>query len=86
MPAFRRENPLGSTNRVVAVDPSGRYAGIVWLADAHAVELEVDTVADILHHTGVVLLPQMTVKEAVAAFEPRKPTRWPWSTRSIRCR
>jgi CIC family chloride channel protein len=67
--AFRRENPLGSTNRVIAVDAAGRYAGIVWLADAHAAELEVDTVAQVLHHTGVVLLPEMTVKEAVAAFE-----------------
>ena len=69
MTAFRRENPLGSTNRVVAVGADGRYAGIVWLADAHAAELEVDTVAEVLHHTGTVLLPQMTVKEAVAAFE-----------------
>ncbi len=66
---FRRENPLGSTNRVIALGPTGQYAGIVWLADAHAAEIEVATVAELLHHTQVVLLPQMTVKDAAATFE-----------------
>lgn len=66
---FRRENPLGSTNRVVALDDSGRYAGIVWLSDAHAAEENVQTLAEILHQKGVALLPQMNVKEAVTAFE-----------------
>ncbi len=67
---FRRENPLGSTNRVIALGPNGQYAGIVWLADAHAAaESDAKTVAELLHHTRIVLLPQMTVKDAVAAFE-----------------
>jgi CIC family chloride channel protein len=65
---FRRENPLGSINRVVALDAQDRYAGIVWLSDAHAAPDEVATVAEILHRAPA-LLPQMTVKEAVAAFE-----------------
>jgi CIC family chloride channel protein len=65
---FRRQNPLGSINRVVALDAAGRYAGIVWLSDAHAATDEVTRVAEILHDPTP-LLPDMTVKEAVAAFE-----------------
>jgi CIC family chloride channel protein len=65
---FRRENPLGSVNRVVALDEADRYAGIVWLSDAHAASDDVTTVADVVHN-AVVLLPHMTVKEAVGQFE-----------------
>ncbi len=66
---FCRENPLGSSNRVVALDAAGRYAGIVWLDDAHGAHETASRVADVLHHRNVVLLPDMTVKEAVAKFE-----------------
>jgi chloride channel protein, CIC family len=67
--SFRRDFPLGSTQRVVALDPEDRYAGIVYVAEAHAEEADGQRVGDVLHHTGVVLLPQMTIKEAVSAFE-----------------
>jgi chloride channel protein, CIC family len=67
--AFRRDFPLGTTQRVVAVDTADRYAGIVLLAEAHAASDEVTRLADILHFPNTVLLPQMTVKEAVTAFE-----------------
>jgi CIC family chloride channel protein len=67
--AFRRDFPLGSANRVVAVDPQGRYAGLVWVADAHAAGPEMVRVADILHHQRDMLSPEMTVKEAAGAFE-----------------
>jgi len=67
--AFRRENPLGSTNRIVAVDAEDRYRGIIWLADAHAVEVTATRVDELLHHPNVVLLPDMSVKQAVEAFE-----------------
>ncbi len=67
--AFRRDYPLGSTNRVITVDAADRYAGIVWVADAHAAGEEVGRVSDLLHHSNVVLLPQMTVKEAASLFE-----------------
>ncbi len=66
---FRRDFPLGSTNRVIAVDDTGRYVGIVWLSDAHAAEDTVQTIAELLHTTDRVLLPQMTIKEAVQMFE-----------------
>ena len=67
--SFRRDYPLGSTNRVIAVDERDRYAGVVWLSDAHAVDVEGERLSDVLHHTKQVLLPQMTVKEAVVMFE-----------------
>jgi len=69
--AFRRDFPLGSTERVVALDDEDRYAGIVWVSEAHAAangapDQELGTV---LHHPGVALMPAMTIKEAVALFE-----------------
>ena len=67
--AFRRDYPLGATPRVVVVDPAGRYAGIVLSAEAHAVESDRATLQDLLHYTNAMLLPQMTIKEAIAAFE-----------------
>ena len=67
--AFRREYPLGAASRAVAVDAQGRYAGIVWVADAHAQELTATRVSELLHHTAAVLTPQMTVKEAATLFE-----------------
>ena len=67
--AFRREYPLGSANRVVAVDERDRYAGIVWVADAHAAEGPAGRVGDLLHHAGSVLTPEMTVKQAATLFE-----------------
>ncbi len=68
--SFREAFPLGSTNQVIAVDADGRYAGIVPVAEAHAVEIgAAESVRKILHHTDHMLLPQMTVQEAVAAFD-----------------
>lgn len=70
LPAFLRAYPLGSTDRVVAVDQAQRYAGLVWVADAHtAAAEEAASVAELLHHTSSVLTPQMTVREAASLFE-----------------
>ncbi len=66
---FRRENPLGSTNRVVAIDDSDRYAGIVWLSDAHAAPATATRVSDVIHRTAVTLLPDMSVKQALEVFQ-----------------
>src|SRR2546423_6629989 len=55
---LRAAFPLGSETRVVAVEPDGRYAGIVIVPEAHAPELAPDTpVRAILHNTRNVLLP-----------------------------
>lgn len=67
--AFRRDFPLGATQRVIALDEADRYAGIILPAEAHADTVVSDRIADLLHYNDVMLLPQMTIKEAVAMFE-----------------
>ena len=67
--SFRRDYPLGATNRVVVVDAADRYAGIVLVAEAHAPELVAVKLAEMVHHGDDMLLPQMNIKEAVALFE-----------------
>ena len=54
---------------MVALDEDDRYAGIVLPAEVHADADENHQVRDLLHYTDTVLLPQMTIKEAVAMFE-----------------
>jgi chloride channel protein, CIC family len=66
---FRREFALGAIQRVVATDEKDRYAGMVQVAEVHAAEEDVTKISQVLHDTKAVLLPQMTIKEAVAAFE-----------------
>jgi chloride channel protein, CIC family len=67
--AFKRDFPLGAHQRVVVLDDSDRYAGIVLPAEVHGDEDENHRISDLLHYTDTVLLPQMTIKEAVAMFE-----------------
>jgi CIC family chloride channel protein len=72
--SFRRDFPLGVTDRVVVVDDAGKYAGIVQVAEAHTQQKEAPgkgtgTVVDLLHNEIDLLTPQMTIKEAVALFE-----------------
>jgi CIC family chloride channel protein len=69
LPAFKRDFPLGATQRVIALDRDDRYAGIVLLPEAHADADDDHKVRDIVHYAETVLLPQMTIKEAVAMFE-----------------
>ena len=67
---FRLVFPLGSTAQVVVVDDHRRYAGIVLVAEAHASEIDPALpIKNILHYTEAALLPTMTVKEAVTAFD-----------------
>ncbi|MEJ0078816.1 MAG: chloride channel protein [Alphaproteobacteria bacterium] len=67
---FRLVFPPGSSTHAVALDEDKSYAGIVVVAEAHAPELdETMAVRDILHAREAVLLPTMTVKEAVALFD-----------------
>jgi CIC family chloride channel protein len=67
--AFRLEFPLGAAQRVVVTDGEDRYAGIAYPAEAHAMPGAEGAVRNILHHEGQYLLPGMTVKQAIAAFE-----------------
>jgi CIC family chloride channel protein len=67
---FRLVYPLGSTTQVVAIDEEKRFAGIVQVAEAHSDEIDESTpVREILHFRDTVLLPTMTVKEAVTLFD-----------------
>jgi CIC family chloride channel protein len=68
--SFRRDFPLGATTQVVVVDETDRYKGLALVSEAHAApEDGAKKVETILHDKGMVLLPQMTIKEAVAQFE-----------------
>src|SRR4051812_19579832 len=67
--AFRREFPLGSTKRVVAVDEGARYAGLVPVPEAHLDIPGTERVADLLQAADEVLLPAMNAKEAMAVFD-----------------
>ncbi len=67
--AFRREFVLGSVARVVAIDSADRYAGILATSEAHAAPETAMRLSDVVHHRKTVLLPQMTIKEAVQMFE-----------------
>ncbi len=69
MTAFRRDFPLGSTERVIALDEAGRYAGVVLVAEAQAAGDAAETVADLLRLRDHALLPSMNAKEAMAAFD-----------------
>jgi CIC family chloride channel protein len=51
------------------LDQDDRYAGILLPPEVHADADENHLVSDLLHYTETVLLPQMTIKEAVAMFE-----------------
>jgi CIC family chloride channel protein len=69
--AFMRDFPLGSSNQVVVVDEAGRYAGMVQVAEAHALapSAEAETVGALLRVQDRALLPAMNVKAAMALFQ-----------------
>jgi chloride channel protein, CIC family len=67
---FRAKFPPGSKTQVVAVDGAGHYAGMVFVSDAHAVDLDTKKpLSSILHYPRVVLHPGMNIREAIAAFD-----------------
>jgi CIC family chloride channel protein len=71
--SFRRDFPLGSTQRVVVVDGAGRYQGIAFVAEVHAPDVKDDTdprtIAEFLHHQKDTLAPQMNIKDAMRIFD-----------------
>jgi chloride channel protein, CIC family len=68
--AFREAFPLGSPAYIIAVDDQYRYVGMVAVADAHAVEAAPDqSVKELVRHADGILVPSMTIKEAVLAFD-----------------
>jgi CIC family chloride channel protein len=71
---LRQAYPLGSTQRLVVVDPDGRYLGVALTAEAFAIANQPGgdagrTAADIAHWAATPLLPEMNIKQAVSIFE-----------------
>jgi CIC family chloride channel protein len=67
---FRGKFPLGSKNRVVAVNAAGRYVGLALVAEAHAPDIDATkSLVGILHYRDVVLHPVMNIQEAIAVFD-----------------
>ena len=69
LPDFKHDFALGSEQRIVVLDDEERYVGIVQVAEAHGDADDDHVVGDLLHHADTVLLPKMTIKEAIAMFE-----------------
>ena len=72
--AFRAIFPLGSTQRAIAVDGNGGYAGIMVVADAYAAGAADGRgeIAPLLRHRDAMLLPSMNVSEAAELFDAAK--------------
>ncbi len=68
---FRRAFPLGSTQRVVAVEPAGEYAGIVLVPELYSTtDAQTEgTIRSLLAFRDTVLTPEMSAKEAALLFE-----------------
>jgi CIC family chloride channel protein len=67
---FRAKFPPGSKTQVVAVDDAGHYAGMIFVSDAHAPDVDASkSLREILHYPRVVLHPGMNIREAIAAFD-----------------
>ncbi len=71
--AFRRDFPLGSTQRVVVVDGAERYLGLALVPEIHAAdpggEADARTIGEFLHHQKDALEPQLNVKDAMKVFD-----------------
>ena len=68
---FRRQFPLGSIQRVVAVENDDQYAGIVVVADLYS-NTDADaegTIRPLLVHRNIVLTPEMQAKKAAVLFD-----------------
>lgn len=67
---FRRRFPLGSTQRVVLEDASGRYAGVVPLAALYADGVQLDApVSNYAKHRDAALLAQTDIVAIMKVFD-----------------
>jgi CIC family chloride channel protein len=67
---FRRRFPLGSTSKVVLVDLTGRYAGIVETAKAFDAAIGADAaIGSLATLQGVALRPAQDVRSAIQTFD-----------------
>jgi CIC family chloride channel protein len=70
---FRHDFPLGSTQRVIAVDAEGRYVGMIPVPEVYSDSFDTSdgehNIRELLKYQDEFLLPQMNAKEAVARFD-----------------
>lgn len=66
---FRERFPLGSTRRVLAVGPDGRYAGIISVSRVYADQEEGGSVAGLATLAKLSLTPDMSIKEIMGRFD-----------------
>jgi CIC family chloride channel protein len=68
---FRRRFPLGSTRRVVALDPAGKYAGIVMTSRVfgHTDPEDKEAVGALMINQDEWLTPEMSIKEIMGVFD-----------------
>ena len=66
---FRRRFPLGSTRRVVALDETGRYAGIVPTSSVYADADGEGRVGELMLNQADWLSPEMSIKQIMGAFD-----------------
>ena len=68
--AARSLFPPGGERQVFLLDKEGRYVGTVLTADLHtALENAESPVSALVQPDGALLLPQMTIREAIDIFE-----------------
>ncbi|MBZ9603693.1 chloride channel protein [Phyllobacterium chamaecytisi] len=70
---FRRDFPLGSTQRVIIVDDNNKYAGMVLVPEAHSGVTESSdegqSIVGLIKYKNDFLQPQMNAKQAAAIFD-----------------
>lgn len=68
--AFRKEIPLGSAQRVIAVDPGDEYVGMLIVAELHSDPSDGEVpVRDLAQYKNAVLVPSMNVQAAAETFQ-----------------
>ncbi|ESY88565.1 chloride channel protein [Mesorhizobium sp. LNHC220B00] len=68
--AFRKEFPLGSAQRVIAVDPGDEYVGVLIVAELHSDPSGSEVlVRDLAQYKDAVLVPSMNVQAAAETFQ-----------------
>ena len=68
--AFRKEFPLGSAQRVIAVDPGDQYVGVLIVAELHSDPSNGEVpVRDVAQYKDAVLVPSMNVQAAAETFQ-----------------
>ncbi|NNH33514.1 chloride channel protein, partial [Rhizobium sp. SEMIA 4085] len=70
---FKKAFPIGSRQRVILVDDSDKYAGIVLVPEIYASPVDTDDegkdLKDFIRYRNDFLQPQMNAKQAAAIFD-----------------